>query len=184
MLGSQWANLEHSFVDSVCCHIVESNLLSHIGLSPNSTGDDVSTFVSNYFNSLPRRYTLTVDIHDVVQHLHMMSICTSTSPTVFCTIPKLDLNRHLVMVTIVCVDRPKILSTIIMQALDSVSRSTVDADIMTTSSGLVKVRIAKYFLYSILFRFLIELQWKSIPSTARAQICLNHTFSILSPQWD
>jgi hypothetical protein len=139
ILSSQWVNLEHCFVDSVCQHIIDSDLLSYVGLSPNSSTNDVSNLISTHFLSLPRRYALTADVCDVVEHLHMMSICTATSPAVLCTTPNGDLNRHLVVVTIVCVDRPKILSTMIMHTLDGITLSTVDADIMTTSSGLVHI---------------------------------------------
>ena len=130
-------SLAKGLQDSVCERIAVANLYEYVGLSSSSSYQDISTLVSEHFASVTPRYALLVDVDEVIHHLHLIANCSITKPSVTCRVPSYGLPNSVVLVTIVCFDRPKLLSNSIMHVLDSATKNILDADIMTTKHGLV-----------------------------------------------
>lgn len=149
------ASIEAELKREVCDQIESSNLYKYVGLSPSISRNDLLSCVSKHFASLPARYCLDNKAEDVVRHMKLLNKpITGFQSAVSCQRGKTDqpsANNNVVLITVVCCDRPKIYNRITF-ALDKFINSTLDADIMTTNTG----KVSALFFLSDSIRLLIE----------------------------
>lgn len=151
------ASIEAELKREVCDQIESSNLYKFVGLSPLITRNELLSCVSKHFSSLPARYCLDNKAEDVVRHMKLLNKpITGDQVAVSCHAGKADgqaavANNNIVLITVVCCDRPKIYNRITF-GLDKFVLSTLDADIMTTNTGKVR-RTLRLFPSSFLISF-------------------------------
>jgi hypothetical protein len=133
------ASIEAELKREVCDQIESSNLYKFVGLSPSLTRNELLSHVTKHFTSLPARYCLDNKAEDVVRHMKLLNRpITGDQSAVSCMRGgnQQVANPNIVLITVVCCDRPKIYNRI-TYALDKFVLSTLDADIMTTNTGKV-----------------------------------------------
>lgn len=135
------ASIEAELKREVCDQIESSNLYKFVGLSPSISRNELLSCVSKHFASLPARYCLDNKAEDVIRHMKLLNKpLTGNQSAVSChrgkTPDNPSANNDVVLITVVCCDRPKIYNKITF-ALDKFINSTLDADIMTTNTGKV-----------------------------------------------
>lgn len=139
------ASIEAELKREVCDKIESSNLYKPIGLSSGASRTELLSLVTKHFSSLPARYSLDIKADDVVRHLKLFNRpITENQVAVSCQRGKNEgnqiVNPNVVLITVICFDRPKIYNRI-TYALDTFVHSTLDADIMTTNTGKAFDRI-------------------------------------------
>mmetsp|Transcript_20407 Transcript_20407/g.21075 ORF Transcript_20407/g.21075 Transcript_20407/m.21075 type:complete len:594 (+) Transcript_20407:55-1836(+) len=156
------AAIEAELKSEVCDKIESTNQYEKIGLLPTSTRNELYSRVSAHFASLPPRYCLDNNIDDVILHLKLLNQHIGNNDVVVSCITQNSMHNHgnnskdskdnnnnnelkqpiheIVLITVVCYDRPKIYNRITF-ALDKYVHSTLDADIMTTTTGKAFDRI-------------------------------------------
>jgi hypothetical protein len=148
------ASIEAELKREVCDQIESSNLYKYVGLSPSMTRNELLSCVSKHFSSLPARYCLDNKAEDVVRHMKLLNKqITGDQVAVSCQPGRTDgqaaaptasgttvANHNVVLITVVCCDRPKIYNRITF-GLDKFVLSTLDADIMTTNTGKVTMTL-------------------------------------------
>jgi hypothetical protein len=140
------ASIEAELKREVCDQIESSNLYKFVGLSPSLTRNELLSHVTKHFSSLPARYCLDNKAEDVVRHMKLLNKpLTGDQSAVSCMRGKAEGNQqpntNIVLITVVCCDRPKIYNRI-TYALDKFVLSTLDADIMTTNTGKVSRHVS------------------------------------------
>ena len=111
------------------------NVLINLGMSLSAIRTEIDSFVSKHFMELPDRYALTVDADSAIQNMLLLVTARDTkSHAVRCSISTTDPNVH--SITITCPDRPKVYNRITL-ALDKVASNILEADIMSSTDGLV-----------------------------------------------
>lgn len=136
------SRIENELTNEIYDHIISSDLFSSIGLSSDSSKSEIYSFISKHFSSLPSRYCLDQKAEDIIRHMTLLNTSLRNDQAlVSCHSGKVDNFQqsaipNTVWITVVCRDRPKIFNRIIF-ALDKFILSTLDADIMTTTTGKV-----------------------------------------------
>jgi hypothetical protein len=177
------ASIEAELKREVCDQIESSNLYKYVGLSPLITRNELLSCVSKHFSSLPARYCLDNKAEDVVRHMKLLNKpITGDQVAVSCYPGKTDgqaaatsgapANNNIVLITVVCCDRPKIYNRITF-GLDKFVLSTLDADIMTTNTGKVSSPIPSLPSPTLVTpcRLLIESLWRSCQSMPQIWCC-------------
>ena len=101
----------------------------------SSTLTKVEDIVTKHFLDFPSRYAFSVEAEEVINHILMIqSVQSEKKTSVSCLNHNADNNS--VIITIACFDRPKVYNAI-ASALDQVAGNIIEADIMTSSSGIV-----------------------------------------------
>jgi len=112
-----------------------NELCVNLGLPENADIYQIRDSVTAHFASLPTRYSLSVDVEAVVQNMSLLTASQTTHCYAVCC-SALSSPPCATAVTISCPDKPKIYN-IITAALDRVASNILEADILTTTSGLV-----------------------------------------------
>lgn len=136
------ATIEAELKIEVCDKIELTNQYIQIGLLSSSSRNDVLNCVTKHFASLPSRYCLDNKADDVISHMKLLNKpINPNEAAVSCQLGNNNsnnTNNNIVLITVVCFDRPKIYNRI-TYALDKYVHSTLDADIMTTNTGKVEL---------------------------------------------
>eukprot|EP01041_Mallomonas_annulata_P003744 gene3744-7432_t len=133
-----------------------SHTYLHLGLSTTATNQDIESCVTAHFKSLPARYALAIDVDAVVQNMRLQATAKDTkSNAVHCCYSH---DTGTSSITIACPDRPKVYNRI-TAALDRVASNILEADIMTSTEGVVLDRFvvnlkSRYVNRSSLFQFI------------------------------
>ena len=131
---SHIATLAIDLQKEIVLKIIASKLFISIGLltTQQSSKEFIENFVATFFEELPHRYLLTVDIDSAIQHMKLRNIALKSGfSTVSC-----QLIDNITVITIICRDKAKLYRRI-STALDRVCSNIIDADIMTSTTGYV-----------------------------------------------
>eukprot|EP00602_Paraphysomonas_sp_CaronLab_P000257 CAMPEP_0185031708 /NCGR_PEP_ID=MMETSP1103-20130426/19325_1 /TAXON_ID=36769 /ORGANISM="Paraphysomonas bandaiensis, Strain Caron Lab Isolate" /LENGTH=500 /DNA_ID=CAMNT_0027567323 /DNA_START=395 /DNA_END=1897 /DNA_ORIENTATION=- len=115
---------------------MQSRLHDIVGLSLDATWNEVRSHIAHHFASLPSRYSLDVEPEDVIHHMSLLNkVAENNAFVVSCKLPLKERMENVVLITIVCLDKAKLFNSI-TGALDDVSVNVMDADVMTTKTGV------------------------------------------------